>query len=63
MLSSRMPGLLAADPCLRDGRLADLVAVDTGEVGVDHGEVGVQTGADRAGLIVCRPLIRALPEV
>src|SRR5580700_2970982 len=46
---SLLPGQLAADPRLLDGGLADLMAVDTGEVGIDHGEVGVQAGADRAG--------------
>src|SRR5580700_4527569 len=44
---SFLPGQLAADPCLLDGGLADLMAVDTGEVGIDHGKVGVQAGAHR----------------
>jgi hypothetical protein len=39
-------GDLAADPGLADGRLADLLAGDGGEVGVDDREVSVVARVD-----------------
>jgi hypothetical protein len=39
--AGRLLGGLAAEPGLANGRLADLIGLDRGQVGVEDGEVGV----------------------